>query len=550
MVASFQAERRAEVTGRPSALLRSSPWVLALVIGRAQHRAAWPARLRPSLTSASRHVAGAFQGSMCAADQGGSGIIKAYSDELSQLTAGANGSHRMKEALAIINFDMMIGQTEKDTGRGKSGNPDDVLFRAFDEQGSVPRSNPSPVVKLTEVSVANLTGSFEEPLKGDITVAGEVTFAFADIIENGSAVDPATGDTIEYVNPTFPQTITTGSKYLIGAWRAQIVTDENTDFISNSQNITQILHFNTGVGWGKIRDKAIRLIQAIDKFNKGQATAAATKDEIIDIYRNELTQAKIDKINSYSPNLAVVAISSGLLGEDTKKVFDEAMMIGKLAMSFKANTGREPTMLDLFVAYDIASGEGFHLFGGDAFNDIIATEAGGLFGADENYLTTQLFFADTYQLSKNIEARFKEARNRFLNHTVLGERSVVLNAFFSLMMSTEEIELPGSQPKAKKIGFKFVPVKMEFDGQEYFIWAETIGTIVQRQIELHKITKTDDPTQVDPVKEKALLDRIEKILIDRNVSSYSGNDAELSQASVKSLYEMAEMYAFLTETAP
>ncbi len=43
---------------------------------------------------------------MCAADQGGSGIIKAYSDELSQLTAGANGAHRMKEALAIYTFDL------------------------------------------------------------------------------------------------------------------------------------------------------------------------------------------------------------------------------------------------------------------------------------------------------------------------------------------------------------------------------------------------------------------------------------------------------------
>jgi len=33
-------------------------------------------------------------------------ILKAYSETLSQTHAGANGAHRMKEALAIYTFDL------------------------------------------------------------------------------------------------------------------------------------------------------------------------------------------------------------------------------------------------------------------------------------------------------------------------------------------------------------------------------------------------------------------------------------------------------------
>ncbi len=135
----------------------------ALVIGRAQHRAAWPTRLRPSLTSASLHVAGAFHGSMCAASQGGSGTIKAYSDELSQLTAGANGAHRMKGALKIVQLDWLT----------KSG--DGTVQRIE----AVLRSAPSPVFKALEVAsmtvsadghvAATITGNISDPLEGIIS---------------------------------------------------------------------------------------------------------------------------------------------------------------------------------------------------------------------------------------------------------------------------------------------------------------------------------------------------------------------------------------------
>ncbi len=63
------------------------------------HAVAWPDR-------------GAFHGSMCAAAQWGSGIIKAYSDELSQLTAGANGAHRMTEPFSVSVLQLDLGEKD------------------------------------------------------------------------------------------------------------------------------------------------------------------------------------------------------------------------------------------------------------------------------------------------------------------------------------------------------------------------------------------------------------------------------------------------------
>jgi hypothetical protein len=70
--------------------------------------------------------------------------------------------------------------------------------------------------------------------------------------------------------------------------------------------------------------------------------------------------------------------------------------------------------------------------------------------------------------------------------------------------------------------------------------------IVQRQIDLKKITNADG-TEVDPLKEEAFLDKVGELLTNLNTSSYSGAEAELSQAAVKSLFEMLEIYALITE---
>ncbi len=69
---------------------------LLLAVSPSLHAVAWP-------------DAASFGSPACAASKGGSGTIKAHTDELSQLTAGANGAHRMKGALMIFNADLLGG---------------------------------------------------------------------------------------------------------------------------------------------------------------------------------------------------------------------------------------------------------------------------------------------------------------------------------------------------------------------------------------------------------------------------------------------------------
>ncbi|MBA3697762.1 MAG: hypothetical protein H0W78_02695 [Planctomycetes bacterium] len=382
-------------------------------------------------------------------------------------------------------------------------------------------------------------------------------------------------------HPTSPETVpifSTGSKFLLGAWRPAEVGNSETDFISNSQNETQILHFNTGLGWSMIQEKAIAAIIALDKYNKGEVGADEAVETIIDAYGENMDADTLARLRSYPASLAISAITSGLAGEVVRHRFEEMLMIGKLAMSYKQNAAATPSLMDLFIAYDIASGEGFHLFGIDAFNDIIATHAGALFGADANFLSPNFIFAGDQKLKQNIEGHFKAARSEYLAHQVMQNRASIMNAFFSLMMSTETT-LSGL-PKSRKRNWEFVPVKIELDvqkrdanGQRMFemnsdgtpkkndsghlipviekkafkLWGETIGTIVQRQIDGQIITKSSNSREIDPGKEREFLAKVEALLTELNASSYVGSEANLDSDSVKALYEMMEMYALLTE---
>ncbi len=68
--------------------------------------------------------------------------------------------------------------------------------------------------------------------------------------------------------------------------------------------------------------------------------------------------------------------------------------------------------LDLFLAYDIASGEGFEIFGIDGFNDVIMTEAGALFGEALQGVSAGV---KTVQIR-----RFESARHFTLNRCGIG----------------------------------------------------------------------------------------------------------------------------------
>ncbi len=85
---------------------------------RHRHRAVWPFLVllllmtAPSLHAVAWPDRGAFHGSMCAAAQGRSGIIRAYEGALSLPYAGANGAHRMKGALAVVEIVLLSGPNQ------------------------------------------------------------------------------------------------------------------------------------------------------------------------------------------------------------------------------------------------------------------------------------------------------------------------------------------------------------------------------------------------------------------------------------------------------
>ncbi|MBA3707214.1 MAG: hypothetical protein H0W83_00165, partial [Planctomycetes bacterium] len=94
------------------------------------------------------------------------GAVKAYSDELSQLTAGANGAHRMKGALAV--YKTKIQEYDQ------SGSLADVIDR------KIPSSAPNPVVQVSSSSFS-IGSQTVTTVDGYVNVAGSLTSGVCDI---------------------------------------------------------------------------------------------------------------------------------------------------------------------------------------------------------------------------------------------------------------------------------------------------------------------------------------------------------------------------------
>jgi hypothetical protein len=102
-------------------------------------------------------------------DDGGIGIIKAYPDELSQRYAGANGAHRMKEALKIISVEYVTPD--------KNGDLKPVKF--------IQESNPGPSVEINSMSPGDV--SFDSIYQtASFTISGKITDEIAQITGDGS----------------------------------------------------------------------------------------------------------------------------------------------------------------------------------------------------------------------------------------------------------------------------------------------------------------------------------------------------------------------------
>lgn len=150
----------------------------------------------------------------------------------------------------------------------------------------------------------------------------------------------------------------------------------------------------------------------------------------------------------------------------------------------------------------------------------------------------------------------RAARSAFQAHPVLADRDTVKNSFFSLMMNAEHGYV--GPPKGRRFNVKFEPirilVKSDEGEAELRLWRETIGTIIQDWSEkgwLLQSGSLERRGMVDPEKEQRLIDAITQVLTDRDSATWVADDGEgeLTTDMVKSLYEMMEMYMFLTEQA-
>ena len=112
------------------------------------------------------------------------------------------------------------------------------------------------------------------------------------------------------------------------------------------------------------------------------------------------------------------------------------------AILARAYGGDKPSPLDIYAAYEIASFEGFHLFGIDAFNDLIATEAGVRFSDEvrggDNVETVS-------ELKTDLHRAFKGAREAVLAHKLFKNRREVVDAFYAMHLSQERAGFLGTR---------------------------------------------------------------------------------------------------------
>ena len=55
-----------------------------------------------------------------------------------------------------------------------------------------------------------------------------------------------------------------GNKYLIGHWKSVRPNDVDLDWDQQTQNITQFIHFGTGLGWVKLKNLTPSLLAVLD----------------------------------------------------------------------------------------------------------------------------------------------------------------------------------------------------------------------------------------------------------------------------------------------
>ena len=380
---------------------------------------------------------------------------------------------------------------------------------------------------------------------------------------------------IKHASPLSAHSI--GSRYLVGQHTPFRLEGfgATQDPLSNTQNGTQILHFNTGMAHRKYMPHVKEMLNILKAGGTGMKKRLL---EYMDKYGFIPSQQQ-QRLNSVAKLPNGMSIAACVASRTHQ--FEEMLIALKMVQAWEKQTGKEPTPLDFFTAYDIASGECFHLFGADPFNDIIATQAGYTFSNDFlNYKVLPLkanCVPDIVQLMKLVENNMSSARKQFRSHAALNyglgdgtpeaAKEALLRSFLAMHLSY-----------GKKDGkFEFVPVIVEWEDAvpqvkggrivrdergvpltekrtvSGRIWDETIGTVVDANIRAGKLAAANDPKheRIDDAKEQAFLKKVEELLTapasGYMMDEYNGVEALVKPTAMLKLNEAVEMLMFLDE---
>ncbi|MBI2192928.1 MAG: hypothetical protein HYU36_13190 [Planctomycetes bacterium] len=315
------------------------------------------------------------------------------------------------------------------------------------------------------------------------------------------------------VNLPEPAKVTTiGSRYLLGHW-FNLSDDVKTDFASQRQNWTQIIHFNTGLGWqSKLRDR-MAVLQAIlenVQLSKKEKALAIMDWLAKNGYLVMLPEKMLDKLKKVGPYKAFVyGVSKSY---QWKEIVDVMMLV-------RGFGGSSASALDFFLAYDIASGEAFHVFSIDPINDVIATEAGDRFYQDMASAASGIVSRDS--VLAHLDTHLHDARQALASHKLFSSETRTLHGFLAVQLNMEN----GA----------FAPVQVEFD-VPVTIWKRTLGMIIDK----------NKDKLADPLKREAFINRVASVVESYTVTNSSG-DADLDEADVEALQQIVEVLNFITQ---
>jgi hypothetical protein len=304
-----------------------------------------------------------------------------------------------------------------------------------------------------------------------------------------------------------------GSKYLLGHWKGS--SEMEDDCISQSQNVTDILHLNTGLGVYKFTPLVLPL-NAIARLPED-----LRKTSLIEllIQTGHITGDEADEARK-----APVRYFDLRIKRSTK--YRELVDICTLARSLGSNWS-----LDLFLAYDIASYEGFQVFGIDAFNDVISTEAGYRLAYDLSSPGSTISTKES--LKQRLEQHIIGARAAFLQHPLNANRDIMRDAFFSIVCSRTEVKT--TKPDD--------PTTPQNEERHWTIWGSTLSTITDANWTWNRpVTYYTMEAKVD-----AWVQKLAQTIQEQTEKNINDPIIRLGEPHVESLHQMVEMLMLIEE---